>query len=139
MCSSMLFSPSHSIWSSYIRDTYVCMCVIWTLGHRAFLEGFYKLFTNKIHTFSIFLSLFLVPSTIRVFFSFRYCELACCFVSTSNFNIYPNPFVFVVVVFLSCRQKSSNFPRVQNGFNLFHYHGGKKRAVEESPKTHSKR
>lgn len=57
MCSSMLFSPSHSIWSSYIRDTYVYMCVIWTLGHRAFLEGFYKLFTNKIHTFSIFLSL----------------------------------------------------------------------------------
>lgn len=70
MCSSMLFSPSHSIWSSYIRDTYVCMCVIWTLGHRAFLEGFYKLFTNKIHTFSILLSLFLVPTTIRVFFYF---------------------------------------------------------------------
>lgn len=86
------------------RLIFVSMCVCSAFGHRTISRDFISSLQTKYTHFPFFP--FIGPTTI-CFFSITLLW-ACCFVSTSNFNFYPNSCFFL---FSSCRQVK-HFPRV---------------------------
>lgn len=112
---------------------YVCMYVSWT---QDIFKGFYKLFTNKKHTFSIF------PLQLdrRPFVSFFYFHFA--FVSEHAVSSPYQTSTFTRIHFCFCFHlvaTRSIFRVFKIASICFIIMEQKKKTVEESPKTRTKR